>query len=709
MKLDPLRLILLALLSTGLTKGLPAQVSDPFPASTAKAEGVSLKALAKLDKLVKALVKAEDIVGAELLVIKNGRSVMHEGYGWRDREAKTPMKNGGVFCVRSMTKPVVGAAILMLIDSKKLALADRVSKYLPVFDVEGTREITVEQLLTHTSGLPMSLLLGQDLKKLDGIGAVAALGGGHELAFVPGKGFKYSDQGTDTLTALVEVVSGMPAAEFVRKRVLDPLGMIDTACVMSEEHPLRDRGCSKYIGSRGAWTKFWDPKKPPLFPFFLGSQGLYSTLKDYARFMQFWQRGGRVGERRLLDAGLVGRALTPTSHAKLGATGLAGLVPGYGCLMQLWARPDDQGKLQVVVFGHTGSDGTYAWVFPEQNAMVLYFTQSRNNQSGMRVEEVLGELFLGASSGPSESVPPLEQFVGYYWEGEGDTYRAIIRDGEDLALEIPGRGVVPLTYMGKDRWKMRPNPRVVLAFDRAEGGQVSGYHIGDHQEFRFKPSKKLPGLDEVVERVIKAHRIDLLETLGPMRVRSKLEMPKIKVKGEVITLLAWPDRFRVDSKVADQFEKAAFDGKQVRYTSSSQEVSILDGARAAQTRLDSQMARFGDWRKWYSDLEVIQRLRRNRREIILVRAGGTSRVGITLYVDFETGRVIHEASIAILGPMGRIGRKMSFGDFRNVSGMCLPYRTKTVIANPLMGPAITKVTELKLGVEVAEGAFDLSK
>ncbi|MFT7671062.1 MAG: CubicO group peptidase (beta-lactamase class C family), partial [Planctomycetota bacterium] len=363
--------------------------TERFPASSAIAEGLSPDALAKLDKLVQSFVDDDDIVGAELLVIKNGKSILHESYGWRDIKAEVKMENDSVFCVRSMTKPLIGASILMLLDDNLLELDDLVSKYLPSFDVEGSRKITIEHLLTHTSGLPMSLIANSNLEDLEGIQAVAKLGAGYELGFEPGSAINYSDQGTDMLTAVLEVASGMTAAEFVRTRLLDPLGMQSSACLMEEENPLRARGCSKYIGSGGTWTEFWNTEKPPLFPFFLGSQGLYSTLEDYARFMEFWLRKGRVGKDRLLGSRYVRKALTPSAYPLGGSTGFPGLTTNYGFLMELWSQEDADGEKEVVVYGHTGSDGTHAWAFPEQKAMVLYFTQTRGTITGLQVEEAL--------------------------------------------------------------------------------------------------------------------------------------------------------------------------------------------------------------------------------------------------------------------------------------------------------------------------------
>ena len=692
-----------------------AVAQAPFPTSTALAEEVSPEALERLDQLIETLVDEEEIVGAELLVIKNGRSILHEAYGWSDRESQTPMETGSVFCVRSMTKPVIGAAILMLIEDKAFALDDRIAQYLPSFDVEGSREITIEHLLMHTSGLPMSLILGKNLSELESIRSVADLGGGHELAFEPGSDFSYSDQGTDTLTALIEIASGMPAEDFVRTRVLEPLGMENSTCLMGEDHPLRARAIPKYTGSRGNWTRFWSPEDAPLFPIFLGSQGLYSTLEDYARFMDLWTRRGRVGKERLLSARHVRKALTPNPHPFPGPTGLPEASAGYGYLMQLWTQPGEPGEdgapgdRELVAFGHTGSDGTHAWTFPEEKAMVLFFTQSRNTSSGLRVEEALGELFLGAPFDPNEAAPPFEEYLGYYWEGPGDLYRAIIRDGEDLALEILGKGVVALSYTGEDRWKIRQNPSVVLAFQRSDDGLVTGYHIGDHEEYRFEPSPDLPDADDLARRVAAAHRLDLIETLGPIRIHNQLTIEKLGMSGEVSILLQAPDRFRYDTALGEQVECAAFNGERVMYSSSTQSATVLDGARGESVRRDNPFARLGDWHRWYPELQVIQRIEEEGEEVFVVRAGGTDGPASTLYVHGDTARLLMQDSLVYTDGLGRIGQRMEFQDFRDVSGMLLPHRGEIEMANPLIGTVVTEVTEIELGVEVEAAAFELEE
>ena len=701
---------LLLALATGSPAQEPANSDAPFPASNALAEGVSPDVLVALGDLVQGFVDDKEIVGAELLVIKNGHSILHEAYGWRDREAQVAMETGSVFCVRSMTKPLIGASILMLVDDREIKLDDHVAEYLPSFDVEGSRDITIEHLLTHTSGLPMSLLLGKNLRELDGIQAVAELGAGYELDFEPGSAFSYSDQGTDTLTALIEVVSGMSAAEFVNSRILGPLSMQESACVMAEDHPLRARGCVKYGGSQGEWSRLWGPDEPPLFPFFLGSQGLYSTLEDYGRFMDFWRRKGRPGKERLLGSRYVRQTLTPGPHPMRGPTGLPEVRTAYGYLMQLWmgSGEDDEGSEEgVVAFGHTGSDGTHAWVFPEQQAMVFYFTQSRGNLTGIQVEEVLGELLLGVPYDANEAAPPFEQYLGYYREDENDKYRAIIRDGEDMALEIMGRGVVPLTYVGEDRWKLRPNPSEALSFDRSEAGEVTGFHVGDHQEFRFEPSSNLPDIDEVAARVAGFHRIDLLESLGPLRLNGAVTIEAQNITGETSTLLAWPNRVRIDSEAAGQFERYASDGEAVRTFTSMTPLTVHQGERAEMLRLDGPLARYGEWRRWYPDPQVIQQLEGGGKKVILVRTNGTSAPARTLYIDLEKGGILAEDSLAYVDGLGRIGVHVEYGDHRDVSGMMLPFRTKIEYPNPQLGKIFTTVTKVELDVELHDGVFEL--
>jgi CubicO group peptidase (beta-lactamase class C family) len=698
-------------LALALALATPQGADEPFPTSTALAERVSPEGLTALSELVRSFVERDEIVGAELLVIVNGHTILHEGHGWRDREREQPMRPGGVFCVRSMTKPLIGAATWMLIESGELALDTRAAELLPAFDVEDKRDITVEQLLGHHSGLPMSLIMTRNSRELGSLRAVAELGGACKLEFEPGQAFGYSDQGTDTLAALVEIAGGKPAEDFVRERLLEPLGMRDSACLMVAEHPLRERVCSAYAGSTSSWTRYWDAEQPQLFGVFLGSQGLYSSAVDYARFLDLYLKRGRAGGERLLRGSSVRSTLEPGPFPMSGATGFPGLRSEYGTLMQLWTRAakDDAGAREVVVFGHTGSDGTHAWAFPESQAMVLYFTQSRGSTTGLRVEERLGELFLGVPFDPLQAAPPLEEYLGYYWEGEGDLYRAIVRDGEDLALEIVGKAVVPLDYVGDDRWKMRPKPTTVLAFDRDAAGRVTGFHVGDHAEYRIEPRADLPKAEEIASRVAAAHQLERLSEAGVVRMRGRIEAPKLLMTGECTLSLEWPNRWRLDEAFGGQQGGVAFDGTTLRRASAGQPAAPIEGTAAEQLLQGNLFLRFGDWRQSGEPLTVIQEMPVGDGRAVLVRAGDTSRPAPTLYVDLESGRLVRIDVLTTVEGLGRVGQKMRFDDWRDVAGALLPFRVESELAHPMLGPLpfVNVYEGIEEGVEVSAGWFSL--
>ena len=135
-----------------------AESGDPFPAASPEDVGLSEAAVAELARIVRDYVDEERIVGAELLVVKDGRTVLHEACGWKDREENVPMTIGTIFNIRSMTKPLTGAAAQTLIDEGRLALNEPVSDFLEGFASGPVSEITIEQLLTHRAGLPLSIL-----------------------------------------------------------------------------------------------------------------------------------------------------------------------------------------------------------------------------------------------------------------------------------------------------------------------------------------------------------------------------------------------------------------------------------------------------------------------------------------------------------------------------------------------------------------------
>ena len=137
--------LMIILLNGLIFNGLAQSSAFQFAAAPPESLGLSTTALGQLAQIVEAFVTQNSILGGELLIIKNRKTVLHRVFGWQDRELNSPMTKNSIFNIRSMTKPVTGAAIQILIDQGKLKTEDPVAKYLPGFANEKSKLITIGQ------------------------------------------------------------------------------------------------------------------------------------------------------------------------------------------------------------------------------------------------------------------------------------------------------------------------------------------------------------------------------------------------------------------------------------------------------------------------------------------------------------------------------------------------------------------------------------
>jgi CubicO group peptidase (beta-lactamase class C family) len=272
------------------------------------------------------------------------------------------MEKDTLFRMASNTKPVVAAAVLLLAEEGKLALSDRVSRFLKSFDNDKSRAITIEQLLTHSSGLrigPIALPFkeGEERTLQNAVAKFGAIG--PEAA--PGT-YSYNNAGYNTLGAIIEICSGQPLETFLKSRVYGPLGMIDS---LNHEDPAKlHRMATVYRGQRGAggaiaFTQGFTPDDGPDFPFVRASGGMISTAGDYARFLEMYRLGGLLEGRRVLRAESTRAAVQP--RVKINESSSY----GYGWIVR-----------QDGAYSHTGSDGTMAWIDPARELIGMVLTQS---------------------------------------------------------------------------------------------------------------------------------------------------------------------------------------------------------------------------------------------------------------------------------------------------------------------------------------------
>lgn len=350
----------------------------PFPAAQAEKKGMEPEKLKVFTDQIETWLSNDEIVGAILMIVKSGKTVLHRAFGWRNREEKLPMETNTICRLRSMTKPFVGTSILMLSETGKLNLEDKVAKYVPYFRNNKCSEITIEHLLTHTGGFtqpgyPLGAAFYKDLLSL-----VKQIGiGGPENK--PGERYFYSDAGSSTLAYTVSLISKIPVENFIQENILDRLDMTDTFCNLSMDDIRRSRISCTYSQSRGKWTKYWDNSQPQVVRYFRGSGGMYSTTEDYARFLAVWMDSGQDNSIQFLKPETAEKALTPSSLSRSG-------VAGYGYQWEIYRESDG-------IFGHRGSDGTLAIAAPKENLIFLYFTQSRGNRTTGQMLSLFFEVF----------------------------------------------------------------------------------------------------------------------------------------------------------------------------------------------------------------------------------------------------------------------------------------------------------------------------
>jgi CubicO group peptidase (beta-lactamase class C family) len=214
-----------------------------------KSVGMSARRLERVRPAMQAYVDRGVYAGVDTLIARRGKVVHWEQFGWRDKEAQTPMSADAIFRLYSMTKPIVCTGLMTLLEEARLTLFDPVAKYVPAFGrmkvleadgslVNPARPILLRDLMTHTSGLTYHFVdespVGKMYQRSKLLDAKCSLEAAIDdltqfpLAFQPRSRWRYS-VGIDVIARVIEVVSSRPLGAFLRERLFEPLGMVDTA------------------------------------------------------------------------------------------------------------------------------------------------------------------------------------------------------------------------------------------------------------------------------------------------------------------------------------------------------------------------------------------------------------------------------------------------------------------------------------------------
>ena len=358
--------------------------------------GMSAAGLVGIRKAIQNHIDSNALPGAVTAIARHNKLVWFEAQGVSDPVTKTPMRTDNLFRMMSSTKQVTAVAVMMMIEAGRIALNDKVSRFIPSFSdpkvaagkelVAAEREITVKDRLTHTSGLGSggagTLLAPTKRLPADVLGDYVKRLGAQPLDFQPGSKFAYSPgDGFDTLLRIVEIVSGVPADVFVRERITQPLEMVDTSFNPSPKRlarlvKLHERKDSKWQPATAIFGN--GPTK-----YISGAGGLMSTARDYLQFEAMLLNKGALNGRRLLKPETV--ALMATNHVgDLYENAIpqfkamtAGQVFGLGVAVTLDPKAANTGRASGA-FGWPGAYGTNSWADPELGISAAFFVQQPN-------------------------------------------------------------------------------------------------------------------------------------------------------------------------------------------------------------------------------------------------------------------------------------------------------------------------------------------
>jgi CubicO group peptidase (beta-lactamase class C family) len=408
----------LALLTCGLlvacadeeqTPGMPdthaevptaAPVTSGLPLTGPASVGMSADGLSRIGPAMQAYVDDGRLAGVMTMVARQGQIAHWDAVGLRDLDVGDPLERDDIFRIFSMTKPITSTAIMILVEEGAVALDDPLSKFVPEFaDVQvlgadGERvaagqPITIQRLLTHTSGLTYGFFGDSPVDRIYNESGIFANAQGLEqfatdiaglpLLAHPGEVWNYSVS-TDILGRVVEVASGQTFDAFLEERIIEPLSMEDTAFQVAADK--RERFSGNYATVDGALRMTDSPvdgqyTRPPAW--LSGGGGLTSTASDYIRFAQMLLNEGELDGVRILAPETVRLMRTNQLPDTLVPIAVGNyLSPGYGFGLGFAVvvdaaaspEPDHNG-----VHRWAGAANTFFWIDPEEDLVGMVWMQ----------------------------------------------------------------------------------------------------------------------------------------------------------------------------------------------------------------------------------------------------------------------------------------------------------------------------------------------
>ena len=402
---------------------LPAALSvslvfaQTIPVAKPESVGMSSARLQKLKQALQTEVDKGNIPGAVIMINRKGKLVCSEAIGYQKKDSNVPMKKDSIFRIYSMTKPIVSVAAMILVEEGRLVLADPISKYLPEFakmqvsvaskDASGAmsyslvpaeRQITVQDLLRHTSGIGYAeITKNTQLKKAYAEAGLYVEGGTDydqrrvppkdevsglakaPLSTQPGTNWEYG-MSVDLLGRVIEAAAGKTLGEFLDERIFKPLKMVDSGFSVPKVKQSRIAEALPTDPFTKTPTKLLDVTIVPNND--SGGAGGVSTAGDYLNFVSMLLNGGELNGQRIVSPMIVnlmasdqlgGRTAVPLSPGQL-LMGVEGYTFGLGFMVRqgggIASVPGSPGE-----YLWAGAAGTFFWIDPKEQLAVVVMSQ----------------------------------------------------------------------------------------------------------------------------------------------------------------------------------------------------------------------------------------------------------------------------------------------------------------------------------------------
>ena len=376
-----------------LAFGLTILKSEELPQALPEEVGLSSKKLKKVDQVIQNYIDKKQLAGAVTIIARKGKVIHFSAHGMRDLSKARPMEEDSIFRIYSMTKAVVSVAAMVLVEQGKLKLDVPASSYIPSLGkmkFNGKlpeREMTLRDLLSHSSGLPNNVTTDRALRQaghpslaessleemMNNLESVP-------LRYEPGKGWYYSFA-ADVVGRLVEIGSGLPLDKALKKLIFEPLNMKDTGFYVPKEKWHRfvtpyGNGLKEITAPQPGTSGPFTFEKPPKF--LSGGGGLVSTASDYMRFCLMLTGQGKFQDNRLLSAKTVSEMFRNQLPEGVGEITRAPKGRGFGLGFAVRVRKIDSSPIGECEW--LGGLGTEFFISPKDELAVI----TLSNQSPMR-------------------------------------------------------------------------------------------------------------------------------------------------------------------------------------------------------------------------------------------------------------------------------------------------------------------------------------